>query len=240
MGTVKVSIFQKDLRERILPETLKKLNGIKSDFLLLPEYFYADERVKNYEDLLKLELTTISWLQKLSKIYKGTIIGGTIVHSDGDNKKIGIPIIRNGHLISWYHKTKLSTAEKKIAVPGDDSAIFILGSIRFALQTYADLSSKSYLKKLSQEQVKLVYVLGNFGNETSKEMVSENLLSLSKQYDFNIVLCCAVGKSFQCKDELRGYSLVATPHGVSWQISQEETKEQIIKTVILIKKDGHC
>ena len=233
MGILRISIFQKNLNERLNPSTLKELSRLKSDFLLLPEYFYADTSVTDHRTLLDAQERARNWLLNLSKSYKGSIIGGTLVYDKEEGSRIGIPIIRNAQIVDWYDKHKLDSTEKKIASAGSGEGIFILGGVRFAAVIYKDITQKGFWEKLAKEEIKLLFVLASFEGPAPHKEIKEKLLPIAKKYATNIVLCCAVGKSFQFPKALAGCSAVLTPYGLSWQISPEEENKQFLKTVML-------
>ena len=233
MGILRISIFQKNLQERLNPSALKDLARLKSDFLLLPEYFYANDSVTDHRTLLDAQERAQSWLLNLSKTYKGSIIGGTFVYNNGEGSRIGIPIVYNGQIVDWYDKHKLDTTEKKIASKGKGDGIFILKGVRFAAVLYNDITNKGFWEKLEQEGIKLLFVLANFESPAPQKEIKEKLLPAATKHALNIVLCCAVGKSFQFSGTLGGCSAAFTPYGLSWQVSSEEEDKQFLKTVML-------
>ena len=234
MAVLRVSIFQKDLTESLNASTLKSLSRLKSDFLLLPEYFYADSNIKDQQALLDTQERAKNWLLSLSKSYKGSVIGGTFVHDEGEGSRLGIPLVQNGEILDWYDKSKLDENEKKVASPNKNGeGIFILGGVRFAVSSYSDTSERAFWEKLSQDEIKLIFLLSNFENSTQQKKIKEQLLSIAEKHILNIVLCCGVGKNFQFTKTLKACSAVITPYGISWQISRAEEKQQVIKTVLL-------
>ena len=237
MAILRVSVFQKDLTEKLNLSTSMSLSQLKSDFLLLPEYFYADPSVTDHKTLLEVQERSQNWLLNLSKSYKGSIIGGAFAREKGKLSHIGIPIIQKGQIIDWYNKRKLNAIERKIASPApapeSNEGIFILGGARFAALTYGDSKGKGFWERLLEEKVKLVFLLSNFETPAPREKIRMELIPIAKKYNLNMVLCCGVGKSFQFSEPLGGCSSVITPYGLSWQVSTTEEKKQFLKTLML-------
>ena len=111
MGIIQISVFQKNLEEGLNLSDLKALSSLKSHFLLLPEYFYADKNTQNYQDMIERSSRAQDWLVKLSGRYKGVIIGGTLMREQ--DKRIGIPILKGGEIVQWCEKNCLSEEERK-------------------------------------------------------------------------------------------------------------------------------
>lgn len=240
MSILRISIYQKNLEERISPTTLKDLARLKSDFLLLPEYFYVDKSITDPRSLVDAQERVQNWLIDLSKSYKGSIIGGTLLRSEKGGSRLGIPILRDGKIVDWCDKHELDEMEKKIGSvgknEGDDT--FILGGVRFATLTYTDLIQKGMLEKLAEKKINLLFLLASLEASNSRSTrshgkLSEKLLSIAEKYSLNIVLCCAVGKSFRFSKKLLGQSALVTPRGISWQVSAQEKDKAILKTVML-------
>ena len=193
----------------------------------MPEYFYADASITDHRTLLDAQEWAQKWLLNLSKSYKGSIIGGTFIYDKGEGSRVGIPIMHNGQVVDWYDKHKLSDIEKKTASIGSGDGIFILRGVRFVAAAYRDIMQKGFLEKLVQQEIKLLFLLANFEGPAPQKEIKEKLLPLAEKYALNIVLCCAVGKSFQFSGNLAGCSAVLTPYGVSWQVSPEEGRQAV-------------
>ncbi len=127
MGIVKVSIFQKALHEGLNLATYKKIAALKSDFLLMPEYFFADQSVKDHKGLADKSVFAQDWLLKLNDSYRGIVLGGSVVRKAEDSARFAsVPVISEGNLVDHYNKRDLSTDEKQILQPGSGHGIFIL------------------------------------------------------------------------------------------------------------------
>src|SRR5690606_26419025 len=120
MGLVKVTIFQKLLSDGLNLATFKKLAAVKSDFLLLPEYFFAYGSVKDPRDLKEKTRFALDWLIKLNGSYRGVIIGGSVVLEENGHLYNATPVISGGQIVDWYRKRHLTENEKKFLTPGND------------------------------------------------------------------------------------------------------------------------
>ena len=111
--------------------------------------------------------------------------------------------------------------------------MFILDRICFSVCFYSDIFQKNYFDKIKIQKVKLIFCLGSFEEKITKESISNELLELSKKHNINIILCTSFNKAFYINGELGGYTQVVTPYGVSWKLSKEEEKKEILKTIML-------
>jgi len=236
MGLVKVTIFQKNLPDGLNLTTFKKLSTVKSDFLLLPEYFFADSSVKEPRDLKEKTKFALDWLIKLNHSYKGVIIGGSVVLEEDGKLYNATPVIADGQIVDWYRKRYLTDNETKLVTPGSDPGIFMLGGHRFGVLICNDVRERKYFDELSQQDVKLVFSVLNspFRDETIDEKYErdEALFSIpARENGQSIAKCCSTGDIMGHR--LQGRSLVATPTGISWRVPPNEEDKQILKTVIL-------
>ena len=93
---------------------------LQSDFLLLPPYFFADDNLKSLDALKEKFRYAHDWLLKLSKVYKGVVIGGTLLRNEDGSKNtyVSTPILKNTQVIDWYNKRHLDDHEKNNAKEG--------------------------------------------------------------------------------------------------------------------------
>ena len=226
-----VSIFQKDLGENLNLTTFKKLASLKSDFLLLPEYYYTDPRIKKYEEIIQRGSEIQVYIQKLSKTYKGAIIGGTFLYTQNNKQYLGIPIISRGAIVDWYDKQILSKEERRLANTKENDGIYVLSRSRFAIRAYSDLENKRSMDLLFEQNIKLVFLFGNFLCAAKDPRKSKHISKLTGELNANVVLCSGVGENYQGK--FIGRSMTTTPHGVSWRVAEAEANEQLLKTVMV-------
>lgn len=236
MGLVKVTIFQKLLPDGLNLTTFKKLAAVKSDFLLLPEYFYADASVKDPRDLKEKTKFALDWLLKLNNSYRGVIIGGSVVLEENGRLYNATPVISGGQIVDWYRKRNLTENEKKFITPGTDAGIFMLGGHRFGVLICNDVRHRPYLDELAGQDVRLVFSVFNspYREETIEEkyMRDEELFCTpARENGQCIAKCCSTGEIMGHR--LQGRSLVATPRGISWRVPPAEEDRQILKTVII-------
>lgn len=236
MPILKVTIFQKNLNEGINLNLLKKLSNIDSDFLVLPEYFFADTNVKSYLDLRNRSKSALEWLAKLSHAYKGILIGGSLIRVEGERLYNSCPIFYKGELIDWYSKRELTSEEKKYLTSGEGPGIFILNGIRFGVLICNDVNNPDLLKELYDHDVKLIIVIvaslkKNEDIKTKHKRDEDLFLKPAKLYNQVIVKCSSVGSIFE--KPLQGRSLLATPVGITWRIPNEEEDKEILKTVMV-------
>ncbi len=239
MSLIKVSIFQKNLNEGLNISVLKKIVSIKSDILVLPEFFYADNNIKNFLDLKYAGKNALDWLLKLNQTYKGIIIGGSILIEKENTLYNASPIIYNGDVIDWYYKRILSEEEKNYIKPGNDYGIFILNHTRFAVLIGNDAKQIQFYEELKQQNVNLIFIVNlnynEYANEEEnlKDFIEEHKFyeKLAKEMQFNIIKCDAVGTYFQKK--VLGRSLLSTPRGISWHSTFNEQENQILKHIMI-------
>ncbi len=229
MGIVKVSIYQKTLDDGLNLSTLKKIASLKSDFLLLPEYFFADPAVKDHSALVDKSTYAQDWLLKLNDAYKGIILGGSMIRKGDEGQFASVPIISEGKIVDWYDKRELSGNEKRYLKAGDGAGIFILGGFRFGVLAGGDATKKN-LEELADQDVKLVFILDT--RESYDESRDDQpLLDLAGDRGMYIARCSGAGHIFGTA--LSGRSLVATPAGISWRVAPQEEDREILKTVLI-------
>ena len=238
MGVLKVSIYQKSLPEGLNLTIYKKLAALKSDFLLFPEYFYADSTVKTPESLLDRSQHAQDWLQKLNDAYRGIIIGGSVLKKEEDGTVFtATPLVSEGSIVDWYRKRDLGSLEKEMTVtPGKDPGIFILGGHRFAVLLGEDIRNRSYLEELKEMGIHLIFhMTASLKKEESldaKHSRDRDLFSVpAEELGLTIVKCGGTGQLLN--QPLQGRSLVAAPSGISWRVAPHEEESEIVKTVML-------
>jgi predicted amidohydrolase len=237
MAVIRVSLFQKDLREGLTDSALKKISNQKADFVILPEYFACDQNVKDQTDLVKAEARSVEWLGRVSDANKGIVIGGSVIKHDAGKYYNASPILSGGHVVDWYRKRNLTDPEKKHGVtPGTEMGIFILAGFRFGMLICADVLKPEYFTELANEGVKLVFAVlsSPFRKESleDKHKRDDELFSKPcRDYGMVIVKCCAAGALFG--HPLQGRSLVASPTGISWRVAPQEEDQEILKTLII-------
>lgn len=236
MGIIKVSIFQKFLPEGLTLTTYKKLSVLKSDFLILPEYFFADGSLKDHKEAAEKSQLAVEWLQKLNEVYKGIIIGGSVIRKEGDVYYNMAPVISEGIVVDWYKKRRLMEGEAKFIAPGTDPGVFILRNQRFSVLICADVLEKRHFQEISEMGIKLVFSVMNspYREETQEEKFArdEDIFGRpAREYGMHIIKCCSAGTIFGRR--LQGRSLVAAPSGISWRVSVAEEDKEILKTVTI-------
>ncbi|MBL8021296.1 MAG: carbon-nitrogen hydrolase family protein [Leptospirales bacterium] len=236
VGLVKISIFQKSIPEPLGPSAFKKLSGLKSDFLVLPEYLFADATVRDHANGIEKSKTTVDWLLKLSDLYKGIIIGGSVLLQEDGKLFNATPVIYNSQVVDYYRKRNLTENEKKVFAAGTEPGIFILGGFRFGVLICADVLQPAQLDELAAMGVQLVFTVMNspFREESVEEKRArdENLFCApAAKHNMVIAKCCGTGTTFGKK--IQGRSLVVTPNGISWRVALGEEDKEIVKTVIV-------
>lgn len=238
MGVIKVSIYQKSIPDGLNLSIYKKLAALKSDFLIFPEYFYADTAVKDYGSLLDKSQYAMDWLQKLNDTYKGIILGGSVLRKEDSGKtRSSCPVITGGTIVDWYNKRSLSPEESALSVvPGNEPGIYILGGHRFAILLGDDIKNKDYLKELADMGIRLIFAMvASPKKDESAESKQERDLDIfagpAAEYGLHIVKCGGTGTLVN--QPLQGRSLVVAPSGISWRVAPHEEEMEIIKTVML-------
>jgi predicted amidohydrolase len=240
MGIVKVSVFQKSLTEGLNLNAIKKLAALKSDFLVLPDFFFADEKIKNFSAIEDKSQFALDWLLKLNDAYKGIIIGGTMIHREADKKYIATPIIHNGEVVDWYRKRRLNKEESPYVTSGEEPGVYILGGQRFSILLCDDIYEKEYFAELAKMGIRMVFILTR--SEKKEESVEDKHIrderlfcSPARDYGMVITKCSPTGIFFG--RHLQGRSLVVTPSGISWRVSPGEERQEVLKTVMINMKN---
>jgi predicted amidohydrolase len=232
---LKVSIFQKSLSEGLNLTTLKKLAALKSDFLVLPEYFFADQAHKGLNQLADRSQFALDWLSKVNEVYKGIIIGGTVVHKENDGSYAACPVISDGMVVDWYRKRNLAEYEKDLK-PGQETGTYILGGHRFSVLVSEDVHHPEYFDEIAAQGIKTVFcVMRSYKKDESPEdkvARDDALFGVpSRKHGMYIIKCSSVGSLFD--RPLQGRSMVVTPSGVSWRIAPQEEDMEIMKTLMI-------
>ena len=214
----------------------KRLASLKSDFLLLPEYFFIDNNVKDHKTMLEKSQYALEWLQKLNDAYRGVIVGGTVVQKEENDYYSAVPIICDGQVVDWYRKRNLTEDEKTTFTPGAEPGVFILKGFRFAVLAGDDMQNKTYLKELADQHVRLIFapMASHYDDDkldTRKMRDEEFYQAPARDYNMHIAKCCATGSKLGKR--LQGRSLVVTPPGITWRVSPDEENKEILKTVML-------
>jgi predicted amidohydrolase len=236
VGLIKISVFQKAIPEPLGPSTFKKLSGLKSDFLVLPEYLFADASVRDHAGGLEKSRAALEWMTKLSDSYKGIIIGGSVLLQEDGKLYNACPVICGSQVVDYYRKRHLTEPEKKIFAPGSEPGVFILGGFRFGVLICADLLHPSSLDELAGMGINLVFAVMNspYREETVEEKRERDeklFCQPAAKHKMVIAKCCGAGQTFGHR--IQGRSLVVTPSGISWRVSPGEEDKEIVKTVIV-------
>lgn len=230
MRIVKVSIFQKSLQEGLNLATYKKIAALKSDFLLLPEYFFADQSIKDHKSLPDKSMFAHDWLLKLNDSYKGIILGGSIVRKSNEGQFASAPVVSDGTLIDYYNKRDLSADEKKVVQPGEGPGIFILGGFRFGVLLGGETKNPQYISELAEQGIRIIFILDT-RTDFDEDEDEEQILKPAAEHGLYITRCCGTGQLFG--KPIRGRSMVASPTGISWRVARQESDQEILKTILV-------
>ena len=236
MGIIKVSVYQKSLEEGLTRAAFTKLTSLKSEFLIFPEYFFADKTAKDLKGVLAKSEHALDWLLKLNDKYRGIIVGGSLLREEGGKIYNATPIVFNGMVVDWYRKRDLKDEESKLLAPGEEPGIFILNGHRFAVLNTTDVLNPERFKELADMGIQIVFVVMNSlyeedGPADQQERDEELFCKPARDYGMFITKCASAGMIYGTP--VRGRSMVATPSGVSWRIAPQEENKEILKTVML-------
>lgn len=230
MGIVKVSIFQKALHEGLNLASYKKIAALKSDFLLLPEYFFADQSVKDHKALADKSVFAQDWLLKLNDSYRGIVLGGSVVRKEGDVQFASAPVISEGALVDHYDKRHLNADEQAIVQPGSGPGVFILGGFRFGVLLGGECANPTYITELAEQGIKIIFIMDTRPDFDEAED-EEQILKPAAEHGLYIMRCCGTGQLFG--KSIRGRSLVASPTGVTWRVAPQEADQELLKTILV-------
>lgn len=236
MGLIKISLFQKAIPEPLGPSAFKKLSSLKSDFLVLPEYVFADSSVRDHASGLEKSRAALEWMTRLSDAYKGIIVGGTVILEEDGKLFNACPIVYGSQVVDYYRKRHLTEKEKNFFAPGAEAGVFILGGFRFGVLICADVLKPETLDELASMGIKLVFTVMNSpykeeSVQAKRERDDRLYCQPAARHKMVIAKCCGAGSTFG--QRIQGRSLVATSSGISWRVSPDEEDKEIIKTVIV-------
>ena len=232
MASIKVSIFQKALGNGLNLSFLKRLAALKSDFLVFPEYFYADSNVTTPQIVADRSQAAQDWLLKLNDVYRGVIIGGSVVHEESGGKRyVSIPIVSEGSIVDYGRKCTLTSFETKFASKASETGVFILGGQRFATLAGEDLLNAQLLGTIQESGIRLVFAPYTFRGDETVEADEKAMSKLAGEFKLHIVRCCGVGKLLN--EPIRGRSMIASPTGITWRVGAGEEDSEILKTLML-------
>lgn len=224
---LKVTIYQKSLEADLSTATLKKLGALKSDFLLLPEYFHAPATASTPKELLAAGGQALDWLSRLSDEYRGVIVGGTVPIAEDGKLFNAAPVVSDGAVIDYYRQRRPAKSPAGVAA-GEEAGVFILAGQRFAVLIGDDLNDAGLLQELAEMGIRtiLVPMCVQIGQDNFVADLSAN----ARTHALHIACCCGVGTLFGKK--VLGRSMMVTPQGVSWRVADQEEDREILKTVM--------
>lgn len=230
MGIIKISIFQKSMQEALNLSLYKKLAGVKSDFLVFPEFFYADSNLSDSTMLVDKSQYAIDWLQKLSDSYKGAIIGGALFLTENEQTYAASPILSGGSIVDSYKKRNLSELEGFDPVQkGEEPGIYMLAGQRFGILLGNEVLDPAYYEELADQDVRLIFAIRRI--EEPEKDDTELMLETARKHNLFIVQCNPTGSFLGQK--LKGRSMVIAPTGISWRVAPHEEDSEIVKTVMV-------
>ena len=229
---LKVTIYQKSLGEALDQATLKKLAAVRSDFLVLPEHFSGTaSAVVAGANGGPPTSQALDWLLRLSDVYRGVIVGGAMALVEGDTTTVACPIVSGGSLIDWYRKRVLAGHEKKVS-PGAEAGVFILAGHRFGVLVGQDLCNRDLLVELAQMGIRIIFAPVAF--REAEDWHPSLLQGTARELGLYIACCSGAGDLNGAR--IAGQSMMVTPDGVSWRVSEPEAGREIIKTVMFAMK----
>ncbi|MCB1172259.1 MAG: carbon-nitrogen hydrolase family protein [Leptospiraceae bacterium] len=236
MGIIKISLYQRQIGQQSLNlATIKKLSAQRSDFLLLPEYFYADANT-SWDTMQSKQDFANDWVMKLADSYRGVLIAPSLLHMEGKQTVLSAAVISDAQIVDRYYKQKLEKDESKLAQCGTELPAFILGGQRFAILMGKEIYDKSIQTQLLEQQIKLVFLAGQLPAPKADIAVEmqkdeDKLIQIAAKCDLHIVRSCATG-SLMGK-ALSGRSVVVNAQGVSWRVAAQEDQNELLKTVMI-------
>ncbi len=232
MRVLKISIYQRKLGSGIDLATAKNLSNLKTDFLVLPEFYYADDQIKDYPGLAVNSTYAIDWLQKLSESQTCILIGGTMLRKFSARKyRISVPIFYQGKLINWYDKRELTSDEQQIAQRGKNDGIEMLKNLRFGILCGKEFNNKKLIEEYGKKNVSLVFLISNSPKNEIIEKTYAKIEELAKKHQICFIRCSGIGTMLGSR--IYGRSFVCLKNGISWKLSEQETNKELLKTVIV-------
>ena len=232
MGSIKITILQKDINNEISRELKQKIISQKSDFLILPEFFPFTSKNSNIVNLASNATKNLDNLIELSNSYKGVIIGGSFIREENGKYFHSCPIVFEGVLVDWYDQKHLSKNCNPEVSKGEKDSFYILKGIRFAILMGQDLNDPKLLQNIKNEEIKfLFYIASEVDNDFSFEEDLARFSRIARENNVYLFRSCGIGNLFE--KELKGRSLYSSPSGINWKVAPSEEAAEIIKTINL-------
>jgi predicted amidohydrolase len=224
---MKVTIFQKQLGERISLTEKQKLAKERSDFLLLPQYLLNDPNLKEHSIQDHYD-ESIDHLLDISEVYKGVILGGSLYRKSQSQIFESVPIIQDLNLVDNYD-TKNSKLEK--ARIGESETIFIMAGVRFSILVGEDIADRETITELREKGISIFFHLDSLPRTRDYDGDLEYYKNLCSEFGINIFRVCGYSKD----SGLEGRSLVATPTGIQWKVGKMESDKSLFKTIHFVQ-----
>lgn len=240
-NNVRIVICQKKLGNLIGDSEKDLIADFAPNFVCLPELFFINNKIKNYDKASKLEKEIKYYLLKLSVELNTAIIGGTLIHKEQKGLVSRCYICTKGHRIGYYDKINLTDKEKLAGfIEGNTQFCIIIDNVRFTVLICNDIFCESLF--INAKKVKCQIIFMPTGSPYKpKESVADKFkrdndlyVARSKISKCIIVKVCGVGEIFGNK--LQGRSLIADCDGLKWRVQPEEELKECI-ALVEIKKD---
>jgi len=224
MPIVRVTVFQKQIHQKMPKEDMVKLKEQKSQFLLLPEGYPGFFRSDNLQSQVDQFKSYSDHLLEISELYSGVSLGGSVYRNiEKQSGKLlkSCPMVQNQQLIDFYDKKNVSNQNELVS--GTSERIFILSGVRFGICLGEDFEEKEFWEET--KTVELIFHLTSEYNSLSYEETLSKYSEKSQSEKKHIVRVCSIERGKAAR------SLYTTPTGINWKTGKMEEDKEVIKTL---------
>jgi predicted amidohydrolase len=231
---IKIVLCQKEVGKLLNEEEKDLIIKFSPDIICLPELFYINSSIGNYEEAAGLFSDAKNYLKILSSEFNSILIGGTIVCKSIDGLRSRCYVYNKGIEEGFYDKRNLTENEKKAGfIPGDSYKLYEINGLRFTTLICNDIFSEEGFRWARQKKCELIFIPTGSPYKPGEKVVEKYkrdkdlYLTKARLSKALIIKICAVGCIFNNK--LQGRSLVASEHKIEWRVNpKDELQEQFI------------
>ena len=142
-NNIRIALCQKKIGILIDDSEKELIINFSPHFVCLPELFFINNKIENYDQASKLEKETKDYLQELSAELNAILIGGTLIHKEPNGLISRCYIYSNGQEIGYYDKTNLTDKEKLAGfINGNSQRFFTAYNVKFTVLICNDIFCK--------------------------------------------------------------------------------------------------
>lgn len=233
--SIKCIICQKKIGVPLSNNEKEEIRESRADFLCLPELFFINDKIRNYEEASYYYDECKEYIRNLSDELNLIVIGGTLITKDEGRLKSISYVFSKGKELGKYIKVNLTEKEKIDGfVSGDKYNYFFEKGIKFSVLICNDIFDERGFFWAKNNGVEIIFMPTGSPYKSS-ESVKEKFerderlyVGKAKLSNSIIIKVCGVGKIFDLP--LQGRSLIASPEGIIFRVHPDkELQESLIE-----------